>query len=54
MIMKKPIIIAHSACQGFGGRACPGARDVGVVIYPTSFRLPSMLSAMLSGLQWPT
>ncbi len=34
MIMKKPIIIAHSAFHGFSRRTSPGDRGVGVVICP--------------------
>jgi hypothetical protein len=40
MIMKKPIIIAHSASQGFPCGAAPGDRGAGVVICPHLISAP--------------
>ncbi|BBZ51541.1 hypothetical protein MHEI_32580 [Mycobacterium heidelbergense] len=47
MIMKKPIIIAQSACQGFAGRARrvpPGDRGVAVVMHPPRFSVRTVVS----------
>ena len=45
-IMKKPTIMAHSACHGFAVGAAPPVADLAAPwSYPTSFRLPSMVSS---------